>query len=441
MNVTISSLISKTLSHSPFFTQKSLTLRHSSFIYKPISVFYNVKKLNIDSSSFKNSFGPVILNEVSYNGDTFSSRITSNSGTLSLINCGFYNISTSNDGCAISCVNTELAVQGTYFVSCYTTGTGIIRISSSSLCNIHSSKAEDCFGTKSNFLYSDTTTQNTIYQLLMIDCAPASKPNTDLCMYLTGDDLSLTYSNSTRCNTFNDGAFCLVNTKKTMEINHNIAISASGKNLFLISSQIDSYVLSNLIFLSCSAQQGIISTKSQSTISQSIFYNTKGRQGFPIFSTLTFTKCYFNTELPQNSNIIYDDCVYTITNIDELLRGATDNFVYPNIGRSPITHNYIDDQLPQRTPEMTKNNGFQLNASGIMIFVIWISAIILIVVLFFYWLATRKVHVTVVEEYHKEIQKEYVEQKPNEKESVKPLLDDHNEIDVDQQPKPIWVHE
>ena len=441
MNVTISFLISKTLSNSPIFTQKSLTLKNSALYYKPFTVFYNIKKLKIDSSYFKNSFGPIILNEVSYSDRVFDSQVSSQSGETTISNCGFYNINTKNNGCAISCSNNDLSIQTTYFVSCYTSGVGVIHISSSTSLDIRSSKAEDCYGKTSNLLYSDSTTQNTVYQLLMINCASPSSPNTDFCVHISSGDLTFQYVNSTICNSFGDGAVCSLNTKNEFTIDHNIAYSSSGKNLYLISSQIDSILLNNLIFISCSAQQGIITTKSQSTISQSIFYNTKGLQGFPIFSTLTFTKCYFNTQLVNHQNVIFDDCVYTISNMTELLKDATENYVYPKIGTNPANHNYIDDELPPRTPERTKDTSYQFNTSGIMIMIIWFFAIVLILMILIYWLMTRNAHVTVVEELHKEIQKEHSEQKDKEIKEETPLLDDQNQIDVDQNPKPIWVQE
>ena len=142
-----------------------------------------------------------------------------------------------------------------------------------------------------------------------------------------------------------------------------------------------------------------------------------------------------------SQNVIFDDCVYTISNMTELLKDATENYVYPKIGTNPANHNYIDDELPPRTPERTKDTSYQFNTSGIMIMIIWFFAIVLILMILIYWLMTRNAHVTLVEELHKEIQKEHSEQKDKEIKEETPLLDDQNQIDVDQNPKPIWVQE
>lgn len=426
INTTFLSLSLKHFSHSPLFTHPNIEM-HKSLLSRQISpVFFNNKILKIYSTTFSNSIGPILSSEVVY-----TTRVSA-SGTCTFSNCVFLNISSNDDGGALYVTGGGiLTITNSFFGNCKTTGIGIV-FSNAGNVSISKVKSEKCLADYGSFLYSTGLENVSVEQVLITKSSPPLQPGSSFSMYFSCNELSFKYTNSSECCVFNDGAVMGMAVSKHSEVENCICCTCSGKNLFYVDSQIDTNTFSRLIFLSCGSSDGLIATKATWFVQNSIFYNTDGEFGKPIFSTITFQKCFYNTEFKKNPKVILDNCVNSITDLKDLI-GATNNFFTLYFAVTVEQEVYMP--FPSKTPPRTPDDSFKLNTEGILIVCSILLVIIIITYIFSISITTKNIRAVVLSVFHNEV----VKQRAEEEKELEKLIDENEEIDVDRKPKPLYI--
>ena len=386
--------------------------------------------LKIFSTKFSNSLSPVLLNEDVY-GNSYSGRTVIGSDTK-FTNCYFLKITSNENGGAVSANNCHATFSSCFFGGCATTKKGII-YSGNGKISLSKVKADNCVAKYGSFVYTQNNDVASLDMIEVCSSSPHRDPGSSFSMFLDCKELEFTNANSSECCVFGDGAVMGMSASDESKIENCICYSCSGKSLFFIDSQVDTNTLNKVVFLTCKSLDALIVTKSTWLVTNSIFYNTEGDLGDPIFSTITFQKCFYDTEQTKNVKVIFDDCINSIANIASLLKGRTDNFFHSAIAFSATATEYTP--FPSETPGPTVDKSFSFDTEGILVVCVICLVLVIFACAFAVLSSSATIKSVVLSAYHTELVKQYEE---GVKDTDK-LIDDNEEIDVDKRPKPLFA--